>query len=51
MTCFYVLSVIGMERFDNRFGVAQDSPYSIYDNYSSFRNLIQAHLVMIQVMI
>jgi hypothetical protein len=51
MTCFYVLSVIGMERFDNRFGVESTSPYAIYDNYSSFRNLVQAHLICVQVMI
>lgn len=51
MTVFYAMSIIGMERFDNRFGVASTSPYAIYDNYSSFRNLWQAHLICVQVMI
>ena len=51
MTLFYVLSVIGMERFDNRFGVGPTSVYGIYDNYSSFRNLWQAHLIWVQVTI
>lgn len=51
MTVFYVLSIIGMERFDNRFGVPSTSPYALYDKYSSFRNLWQAHLVCVQVMI
>lgn len=52
MTFFYVLSIIGMERFDNRFGgVASSSPYSLYDKVSNFRSLVESHLVWVQVMI
>ena len=42
-----------METLDNRFNPVTDSPirYSLYDKYSSFRNLMEAHLVIVQVMI
>jgi hypothetical protein len=52
MTCFYTVSIVGMERFDNRFNtVYPSSPYGTYDAYSSFRSLVQAHLLCVQFMI
>lgn len=51
MTCFYVLSIYGMERYDNRFVSMTSTPYSLYDKYSSFRNLVEGHLICVQVMI
>lgn len=42
-----------MEAYDNRYNYVRDSPYrySLYDNYSSFRSLIESQLVIVQVMI
>jgi hypothetical protein len=51
LTCFYTISILGMERFDNRFAPVATSNYSTYDSYSSFRSLVQAHLLCVQFMI
>lgn len=40
LTCFYTISILGMERFDNRFAPVATSNYSTYDSYSSFRSLV-----------
>lgn len=52
LTCFYTVSILGMEGFDNRFApVPSPTNYSTYDAYSSFRSLLQSHLLCVQFMI